>query len=311
MRQILKAAKGFTMVESLVAVAIVAAMVTGGATMVNAGLSMKKKSKILTNNMNLRKRIIETVNNETAWGNTVLNTSNMGCLRDRTACTAGSPQSFSLRTDTNIPITNPASGSLGFTEDLLPCNSYDQTNGNGACPYKVDLQWQAICSSSVSGSCLNPQIEINGTISYFPGSSLGGFAGTTTLTKTALNFYRQDATNTSSSACRALNGIYNSDDATCQLPISQRECSTGQIVASISPEGVITCKSLYVANCGAGQVLMGFNANGTARCENIKPTCCSTPPCVTLGSSVPSVSDGGDGGCDGDGGGGDGDGGCQ
>lgn len=308
MRQILKKffkhSAGYTLVEALVATAILSATVVGGATMTNSALTLNKKSKLLSNSMILRKKIVETVNNELSWGTTVTNNSSMTCLLNRTPCPSnGSIQPFSLRTDTNVPLTDPNSSTLGFSEDLLPCNTFNPS-GNSACPFRVELEWKPICSASVSGSCLNPQIEINGRIIYQPEDfSIGGLKlNRIDSKKFSLNFFRQDAAHTASSACTAINGTFNSNDNTCLLPIAQRECPDGQIVASISPEGIISCKLLFSAQCAPGQVLMGFDGTGKGRCENIKPGCCNKPPCNTsTPGSIPASPGDGDGGCDGDG----------
>lgn len=166
--------RGFGLTEAVISIGIVgmSSMAALGALSVQKNLQKKVvlKSKLSA----LKKNIVANLNNYQAWQNTIQSSSNssLSCISDEN-CNTSSGGSFDLLDSSdsadNTYIYGKTDSSNGFTLLGESCSSYDGTNGDPACPVKVNMSWEALCSGT---SCTQGRVKVN-----FDYNSGGGSAG--------------------------------------------------------------------------------------------------------------------------------------
>lgn len=158
--------KGFTLVEVLVVIGIAAFGIL--VVMSTAQLSNKTvtESSIRNSADAIRRNYTMTLNNPTAWQNTVndLTNASLACIRTNTPCpAAGGP--FRLRNAANNLVYDPVtSASNGFSPSGAPCNTFSLA-GNDACPLRLDLAWSPICPPAPT-PCVGAQVQIQARMLY-------------------------------------------------------------------------------------------------------------------------------------------------
>jgi prepilin-type N-terminal cleavage/methylation domain-containing protein len=191
-----KNARGFTLVEVLVSVGIVA-ILAGGVSSLLVQMAKSQRKLQLTSKLNeLRLKFEQTVRNNQAWENTLYgaNTNNVNsfaCLRttdgalnpngltpnlvapnytpcnaniSNTSCTNGVCK-FVLYDQNGVvlldPYTDPSSG---FQLDGSPCTGFDPVAGNPSCPARWQITWQPTCVTGFN--CSNPSSLVTGTFLF-------------------------------------------------------------------------------------------------------------------------------------------------
>lgn len=173
---------GFSLVGLLSAVAIMSIVGLLMAQVMNQNAKTQSRALSLSELSSLKQQMTLSLSNGSAWSSTIAyNTqgsiatvSKMGCLIDGTACKDGAGQP--LR---NVPfaLVDVMGGVLfdatlpnnGLTMKGDKCSTFNAASGNAACPFRYELTWSAACQAA--DSCLNPQVEINATLLYRPGSA--------------------------------------------------------------------------------------------------------------------------------------------
>lgn len=178
--------QGFSLVGTLIAVAIVGILAAGLTSLMTMSLRQQAQSNLTFQIDQIRKNLTATLNNSSAWSATVNGNSSpagsgLDCIKNSTPCTAngsdlgsgGAPLS-----DVAINKVFDSSGSLvldltssgsGFTPRGETCSNFDSTPGagNDSCPLRFNLTWSAICNSS----CVNPGVRLSLVPQYNPSST--------------------------------------------------------------------------------------------------------------------------------------------
>src|SRR5690606_1304313 len=83
-----------------------------------------------------RKKIVNTLQDDRAWQNTINDTSNtsLNCLRNNTNCT-GASGTFRVRDAANNIVYNPLTAANGFNMQGVLCSTFSAA-GNNQCPFR-------------------------------------------------------------------------------------------------------------------------------------------------------------------------------
>lgn len=310
MRQILKntAQKGFTLVEILISVGVIATLMGGVATYVKLTGDVKRKLDMGLVLENVRENLTTTINSPGAWNMTVEKNSNLECLKiNSPGCTNGATGDISIYSISG-EIVNASAPNAGFDRTGTPCNTFNATAGDAACVFKYRIQWVAQCTFA---PCRDPQVRIVTSLLYSPNDPK--LKDEVHTDKYSFSFYRSETVhNPIEAVCVSLGGIFDSATNSCQLPWAGFSCPAGQMLRGLNSANIPQCYNPASVSCGAGGGLMrAIRPDGTAFCAALS---CSSwtaptgwieePPGLTFDDWT--NSGGGDGGCDGGGG----DGGC-
>lgn len=158
--------KGFSLIGILVATCLLGIVLSGTLGVTQISLKQQSQSNITFMADQIRRNLTQHIQNGSAWQNTVNDSANtnLACLQSSTSCT-GMGGAFRLRDASNHIVYDPLTPSNGFTAAGSLCTTFS-TGGNDACPLRMELSWQPVCS----GTCVSPQVKIIGTITYAPQS---------------------------------------------------------------------------------------------------------------------------------------------
>ncbi|MEN0057404.1 MAG: hypothetical protein AAGB31_01110 [Bdellovibrio sp.] len=165
--------KGVTLIESLVGVVLILGSIMGALGVLQLVSGGQKKNEDDLDYVAKRNQVISLLIDDTSWGKMVDEDENpeMGCLLKQDA-TSESERDCTGKTDSlrllNIKgelVYDFRSAVVGFSRAGKDCDTYDGTPGGGnpVCPYRLDVRWEALCSSS---PCINPPIRFRGTHSF-------------------------------------------------------------------------------------------------------------------------------------------------
>lgn len=317
-KSILRRTRGFTLIESVVAMAILAMLVASGSSVIQLTTGSKNlinRSKAAANASQL---IVNLVNSTPAWEMTISRPENpsLHCLVLR-SCGNGAAGSFILFYANGEKAFDPTT--QGFDHSGKVCDFVGGV-ANANCPLSLALTWKAVCNG---GSCVNPQILISGRFSEFDPNNDSEKRIFLNINNFNFDFYRGVVDNSLKVACESVRGTFDPATYECRLIPMDRECPAKQVVKRVNADMTFDCQLLLSNSvCPAGQYFMGLNADATPVCGAI-PACKATPTPTprpgdggttdgTAGGSGDGgggCGDGGGGGGCGDGGGGDGDGG--
>lgn len=351
MRKILKSQRGFTLVESAIAVAMLSVLAYGV-------FSLSSNMKAMATQLNsvkainqFKQEILQSLSSNGGWEKS-LDESGVACLVNKTDCAslAGTPMPLKVYRADGRLVADSSQPTMGFDRDGNACNSFSVATGNKSCPFRYEVTVSAVCP--LSEACTNPQEVITGTLLYSGGANAVNEIGSINPERHKFSNFRGEHTNTLTGACAAFGGVFDEATNSCRLPMAG-DCPAGQVVVRIDPAtNTKDCRVLIAdIECPVGSVLKAIGADGSPKCfpsicpprtcqmtnscpitpecpepggcptcETGSPACtvCTGPgcnPCTGPGCVTDGGSDGGsDGSCDGgdsDGGSGDGDGGCD
>lgn len=302
MRKILslKSQKGFSLVEILVSVGMIAMLMGGVATYVKVTADTKRKIDMGLNLANFKESVIRNLNSPGAWNMTISKNSNLACLNTSSpGCTNGATGAIAVY-DISGELLTSSGASAGFDRAGKPCTSFNGVSGDTACVFHYNIQWTALCSFM---PCKDPQIRIDGTLTYSPADPKlrEGF----NASRYNFSFFRAETIpNSLEAVCVSLGGIFNSGTNSCQFPWANYSCPPGQVLRGLNAANVPNCYYPVSYTCPAGQLLRAIMADGTPVCANLvcsgwaAPTgWIEEPPGLSYTDWF--SSGGGDGGCDG------------
>lgn len=193
---------GMTIVEVLIASAIaVVAFVSAGSTIGYYYQSSKRNT--FTESLSIiRNNLYAAIINDASWELMKNVNSDMACLQSGTALTA-CPNAIPVGTPVPITATqikvldsvgallyDPTSATSGYDLRGNPCNAYDATNGNDACPIRVNVSWgPADCAAA---SCPIPEL-VNVSIRFFYKPSTSNQQMAANVTRLNVNLLRSRA----------------------------------------------------------------------------------------------------------------------
>ena len=183
-------ARGFSLIEMLVTVAVSGFLVMATAITVTSVTQWGKSSENSSAAYDMMISVSRSFQSPTAWSRTVsdpLNT-NMSCLVHHTDC-SGKGGAFRVNDDNGVLIYDPSiigasahpaqggspaaaatvqsamdgseSNLSGFGKGGL-CTTFNPQHENGACPYRYDVKWTPHCPAT--GPCINPPVKISATL---------------------------------------------------------------------------------------------------------------------------------------------------
>lgn len=297
-----KRRNGYSLVEVLIASALVSVAAMALMSTVNVAWNLKNRKQYSDSIKSYREKVISVINSRKGWTETI-EVNSLACLKkDSTGCTSPSLAEIAIVDPDGTKLVGLNGESFGFKSDHTPC-PYSDPN----CPMRIRVQWQPICESP--STCLNPLIRIVGIaevneqfLNYVPNPTAFNF-----------DFIRGANESNAKTHCDSLGGSFDAATGNCSASFTSGSCPQGHIVTGIGSNGAISCEPLLDAECPPSHYANGILPDGTFRCALlVEATTCNTPTGYPEFWSpdpnfIYSTGDGGgDGGgdCGGDGGGG-------
>lgn len=240
--------KGFSLIGILVAACLLAVVLNGTLSLAQISLKQQTQSNLTFAADQIRRNLIQYVQNSNAWQNTLNDPANtsLACLKASASCT-GAGGAFRVRDAQNNIVYDPlTSTAVGFAGSGSPCNTFS-ASGNEACPLRMELSWQPVCS----GTCVNPQVKLKGTMTYAPQAPQTKFAFN------ALNYSFEILQSASASGAFLQSG---------NLSTSGSACSSLPSIAGRNTwiyEGVVSCPTGYLAVSASADCEAGFTYGGS------------------------------------------------
>jgi len=196
----------------------------------------------------LRANVQMLVNSPSAWNKTVDKqaTGALLCLAQKNAgdCRgAKGPLSLYAASGTLEVDSSPGKG---YTMGGDDCTGYSDT-GNNACPFRVDVEWEAICADP-KASCSNPSVRISGAVRYRPAGSQR--RPSFNESNYAFNIIRGQGPSSISEFCTSLGGTFDEDRQFCN--IDNVICAT--MGGVLKPE-LHRCEVAIEALCPGGEAV--------------------------------------------------------
>lgn len=189
LRQNLRSQRGVSLMELMATVAVLSIVALGSTFLFSDLAKVQKRSSVANSIATMRGQLIAAITQTqvdplavTAWNvsrddNTAA-TGNplMACLRNDTPCTKDVTHLLNLKNFDGTEAYYSRTLTRGFDLDGRLCNTFDDVNGNPACPFRWVIVWIPRCVGADKTECDNPTIEVNGTLRYAPGNNdiLGG-----------------------------------------------------------------------------------------------------------------------------------------
>lgn len=117
--------------------------------------------------IDIKKSILQAIENECAWHNTLLEPTNssLACLRNGTSCNDATG-AIELMGQNNSLIYDSLSSNTGIRVNGTSCSTFSANETSSDCPFHINITWTPICH----GECINPTIQITGQLQFSPGS---------------------------------------------------------------------------------------------------------------------------------------------
>ena len=169
---------GYSLAEVMIAIGILAAVLTGFVTLF---LSLQgSMTKSLTHSLNsfqlqgVMSNIRTAVLDDSSWMSTVKHADNIGitggkdtkCLRDNTNC-HGKGGPLKIVDAAGGVVFDSLSDGNGISAIGNPCTTFDRTNGNTLCPLRFDVSWTPVCAGN---PCNQPLVKVKVDLIYKPGT---------------------------------------------------------------------------------------------------------------------------------------------
>jgi prepilin-type N-terminal cleavage/methylation domain-containing protein len=168
-------ARGFGLIEIMVAIGLLAVVAAAISGLGNVQLKQQVQSNITFQADSFRRTLMGNINNSKAWNYTVADGANasLACLNGGT-CTQGVGGPVYHVRDPGNNVIYDWSGSNGLTAAGASCSGFNATagSGNDLCPFQFQVNWTANCTVSGSPTCaaVNSQPQIAITVLYNPKS---------------------------------------------------------------------------------------------------------------------------------------------
>lgn len=267
--------RGFSLTEVMVATVL----------MSMAGVALMELSQLVNHDslqlratrvtLTARARIEAALKNPVSWRQTVNQNAVFNCASTAPGCSLAPSNDgyydfvlYGVGTGERVTY-DPADPTTRYSIRGGPCPA-GTGNPDSQCPIKYVARMKPLCQAY---PCTNPTLDIKVSLVLEFGTN-----------KPPLNPQKYEYATVRGlddgsleSACRVLNGTYNSIAGTCLPKTANRSCAgPGQIISSVAADGSLTCAPLYTGQCNpATQVMSGVDANGVAQCapRSQPPTC--------------------------------------
>ncbi len=276
---------GFSLVEVLVAIGLLAIVGLGTSTMVFNMMNSNNYVTMGNSALNLKAELTSILTDDRAWVRTINDIAvnpdaiaAFNCLRNNTACNPSGVYTFtpklannSLFRATYNPQTSAASG---FNLNGAICNAYSAATPNDLCPIRYTFTWQPICPSA--GPCVRPQVRIRLIFNFSATSKYGQlnperYGNDNIIIGNQSNMY-------SESSCILLGGTWNSATQACKPAEVTVFCArssystTIQRVCGTSSGGSAPTCGAYTGACSCSNNYPTYAANGQCGCTAQNPT---------------------------------------
>lgn len=185
---------GFSLVEIMVSLAILAAVTLGVSTLMTSLNQQYYRASLVQTLESLRQDLINNISGSGAglagtggagvnaalmandsWFQTLQNNAEFACVLNSQPCAAGAPFNISVWGPAQVDaLGNPTPfipdldnvGGAGFDRNGVPCTTFDGTAGGGdnGCPIQYAVQARFTCEAGVA-TCVNPAIEVQALLS--------------------------------------------------------------------------------------------------------------------------------------------------
>ena len=237
---------GFTIVEFLIGISVssilLAAAASAFAMFAESAQSVKTNQSLIQ----FKGQIVREILNPASLMATIADSSNtsMLCLKQGTDCSGVTKASLRLNDSHGKLLFDSISASSGLDQNGALCSGFSQASPNGACPYRYELTWKPLCSST---PCINPPIQISGIFK----SSLEATDPKNTVSKNYARLNFQLATDLKAGSPFAPSKVYY---------VNYNATSTLPILASASPGqygGTMTATILVPPSHGTASISGG------------------------------------------------------
>lgn len=127
--------------------------------------------KVLATSLLAKQASIRSIFSDAISKNLIINDTakNPNLLACKTAsCPVSSEQNL-VTYDQSGTVYSDNSDSQGFTTQGIPCNNFNATSGNDACPYRYKIVWIPDCPPGIA--CSTPSILIKASVEFKPSSA--------------------------------------------------------------------------------------------------------------------------------------------
>jgi len=222
---------GFSLLEIVIAMGLLG---VGGffmTSMLQTSFRNSTQMNVTTQADALRRNLVNTISNDSAWGNTVNANGSLSCLAPLYTNPPNPTAKSTCAPNTITPIGNiivkdggPSGGNLvydprvttnGFTATGAPCNNFVKAGGNDLCPFRMDLAVNIICGAN----CDKPQVKVMGTMAYVPKNST--FDASFNPARYGFNFIRGQDRGPLKAICEMLGGpgAFNPATSKCKVDL--------------------------------------------------------------------------------------------
>jgi type II secretory pathway pseudopilin PulG len=335
MWSILKSKCGFSIIEMLIAFALLGGTAAFTINLFSEKAKIEKKTTLATSVLNYRASLIQTLRSSDALLKTA-KANGITCLEKNVGCSSAEFFAFTTLDGNSNPLTDKTNGAFGFSSEGQSCTSFPSTS----CPFRFETKLKIIC---VNPTCSVPQFKVRGNLMLETEATKVIVAKNNEFEITlgqGIDSYERGCTTLGGtyqpgdppSCLLAMNGnCPKAADGTIQVVVGYDLGSKQKICKPIFKQFINnkTCASgtpctLLNPAGSLGEVMVGVDLNGDPICKPMKlnpgcaTACDSSPSCVAYkcqldpglcppsgGTPIGPGDASGDGGC-GDGAGGDG-----
>lgn len=298
MWSILRSQKGFSMVESMIALAILGATAVFVVNMSSQETDKEKELNVRQTLLRLRSTLIQTLRSPDAISNTA-KTNALTCLENNSGCSAHDYTPISLVDGVGIMYTDKSNTALGVNQFGKACTTFPSK----ACPFRYTIKLKTICSDP---ACLVPQFKFLGELNL--DSSINSIA----VKNFEFEITGGQAIDSYERSCNSLGGIYQpgtppscllpmagdcplAPDGTFQAVVGYNEVAQQKICKPIFKDFLNGISCSRGEACSAtnptgtpGQVMVGIRDNGDPICvpvrlnDGCETLCDTSPACISF-----------------------------
>lgn len=259
-------ARGFSLVEVLVAAGISGLVVLGSSSLFISSAKIESGSERQFWIAARRMEFQGIIRSQTGWNSILINNSAMSCFAAGTSC-SGVSTSQTLKLPVDSLVVDGSLSTVGMTNKGDFCNTFDSVNGNSLCPVGIQLNWIALCDGA---NCLHAQPKI--TIKFRIKETGGGLQ---TLSSYDLVVFKDPKLESLNEVCTAMGGTLVG--STCSIASLATACDPANALGAgatyplgFSSTGAVNCGRPNPGTCASSDVATGFDVNGGILCA---PAC--------------------------------------